>query len=65
MNVSTRQSVTENGANESQEMNYESFLQRFEAEARAFDRGFKTALFIEQFKAGLLLKPGRRGQRLQ
>jgi hypothetical protein len=45
--------------------NYEPYLRRFEAEATALERGFKTALFIEQFKAGLLPNAGRKSHRLQ
>jgi hypothetical protein len=44
---------------------YDAYLRRFEAEAAAFGRGFKTALFIEQFKAGLLPNGGQKSQRLQ
>jgi len=44
---------------------YASCLDRFEAEAATLERGFKTALFVQQFKAGLLLKPEREGRRLQ
>jgi hypothetical protein len=44
---------------------YDAYLRRFEAEAAAFGRGFKTALFVEQFKAGLLPNGGRKSQRLQ
>lgn len=31
-------------------------LTRFEAEAATLGRGFRTALFVQQFKAGLLPK---------
>jgi hypothetical protein len=44
---------------------YASCLQRFEAEAATLGRGFRTALFVQQFKAGLLLKPERDSRRLQ
>ena len=43
---------------------YSSCLTRFEAEAATLGRGFRTALFVQQFKAGLLLKPEREGRRL-
>jgi hypothetical protein len=43
---------------------YDAYLRRFEAEAAAFGRGFKTALFVEQFRAGLLPNGGRKSQRL-
>jgi len=53
------------GADLLERPSYDAYLRRFEAEATAFERGFKTALFIEQFRAGLLPNAGRKSQRLQ
>ncbi|TDV50149.1 hypothetical protein EC919_107168 [Pseudomonas graminis] len=37
-------------------LDFTSCLTRFEAEAATLGRGFRTALFVQQFKAGLLPK---------
>jgi hypothetical protein len=39
---------------------FTSCLSRFEAEAAMLERGFKTALFVQRFKAGLMPASGRR-----
>jgi len=65
MSVSTMTSTVSDTDVMERQVNYESYLRRFEAEATALERGFKTALFIEQFKAGLLPNAGRDNHRLQ
>lgn len=66
MSASTKTSFTSGAAEGAErQISYEPYLRRFETEAAAFERGFKTALFIEQFKAGLLPNAGRKTQRLQ
>jgi len=51
---------TLNGASEmfsdKAQPDFTSCLTRFEAEAVTLGRGFRTALFVQQFKAGLLPK---------
>lgn len=65
MSVSTMTSTVSDADVIGRRANYEPYLRRFEAEATALERGFKTALFIEQFKAGLLPNAGRKSHRLQ
>ncbi|WP_143490949.1 hypothetical protein [Pseudomonas sp. Bc-h] len=65
MSVSTMTSTVSDDDVMGRQANYEPYLRRFEAEAMALERGFKTALFIEQFKAGLLPNAGRDSHRLQ
>lgn len=38
------------------QLDFSSCVTRFEAEAATLGRGFRTALFVQQFKAGLLPK---------
>jgi len=45
-------------------LDFTSSLTRFEAEAATLGRGFRTALFVQQFKAGLLPKTVRGIERL-
>lgn len=47
------------------ELDLARYMTSFEAEATTLERGFKTALFIQKFKAGLLLQRGRDVRRLQ
>lgn len=51
---------TLNGATElfsdKDQPDFTSCLTRFEVEAATLGRGFRTALFVQQFKAGLLPK---------
>ncbi len=42
--------------NDDAQLDFSSCLTRFEAEAATLGRGFRTALFVQQFKAGLLPK---------
>lgn len=42
--------------NDDAQLDFTSCLTRFEAEAATLGRGFRTALFVQQFKAGLLPK---------
>ncbi|SDJ27320.1 hypothetical protein ABDX87_28410 [Pseudomonas abietaniphila] len=66
MSASTKTTITSGDADGAErQISYEAYLRRFEVEAAAFERGFKTALFIEQFKAGLLPNADRKSQRLQ
>ena len=65
MSVSTMTSTVSNADVMGRQADYEPHLRRFEAEATALERGFKTALFVEQFKAGLLPNAGRKSHRLQ
>ncbi|WP_062386688.1 hypothetical protein [Pseudomonas abietaniphila] len=64
MSESTKTTIM-GGADLVERPSYDAYLRRFEAEATAFERGFKTALFIEQFRAGLLPNAGRKSHRLQ
>ncbi|SEQ45477.1 hypothetical protein SAMN03159444_01710 [Pseudomonas sp. NFACC02] len=64
MSESTKTTIM-GGADPVERPSYDAYLRRFEAEATAFERGFKTALFIEQFRAGLLPNAGRKSHRLQ
>lgn len=45
--------------NDTAQPDFASCLTRFEAEAATLGRGFRTALFVQQFKAGLLPKSVR------
>jgi len=45
-------------------LHFTSCLTRFEAEAATLGRGFRTALFVQQFKAGLLPKTVQGFERL-
>ncbi|UZJ58101.1 hypothetical protein OKW98_15945 [Pseudomonas sp. KU26590] len=45
--------------NDTAQPDFTSCLTRFEAEAATLGRGFRTALFVQQFKAGLLPKSVR------
>jgi hypothetical protein len=64
--VSASTKATIGGAEQAgPEARYKLYLQRFEAEATAFERGFKTALFIEQYRSGFLPNAGRKNHRLQ
>jgi hypothetical protein len=65
MSVSTMTSTVSDADVKGRQVNYEPYLRRFETEATALERGFKTALFIEQFRAGLLPNAGRKNHRLQ
>jgi hypothetical protein len=42
--------------NDNAHLDFTSCVTRFEAEAATLGRGFRTALFVQQFKAGLLPK---------
>lgn len=50
--------------NDDAPLDFTSCLTRFEAEAVTLGRGFRTALFIQQFKAGLLPNSVRGIERL-
>jgi hypothetical protein len=50
--------------NDNAQSDFTSCLTRFEAEAATLGRGFRTALFVQQFKAGLLPKSVRGVERL-
>jgi hypothetical protein len=50
--------------NDDAQLDFTSCLTRFEAEAATLGRGFRTALFVQQFKAGLLPKSVKGVERL-
>lgn len=46
-------------------INFGRCVKSYEAEATTLSRGFKTALFIQQFKSGLLRADNRKNLRIQ
>jgi len=51
MSASTKTTITSGDADGAErQISYEAYLRRFEVEAAAFERGFRTSLLIEQFK---------------
>ncbi len=50
--------------NDNAQLDFSSCVTRFEAEAATLGRGFRMALFVQQFKAGLLPKSVKGVERL-
>jgi hypothetical protein len=61
--VSQSDATTGSAKGDSLPGNFGRCVKSFEAEASLLSRGFKTALFIQQFKSGLLRADSAKGLR--